>query len=126
MCRIVLAFWLTVVLLGCGGSPASQTPPASAGSPAPSASTPLVERIGDTGFIQLYADSFQQLDDRQKALAYWLSQASIAIDPIIYDQLSRFGLRQKRVLEQIAAHSASMSPDTMKKLRSYSLLFWAN
>ena len=37
--------------------------------------------------------SFAQLDARQKALAYWLTQASIAIDPIIYDQLSRFGLR---------------------------------
>src|SRR5438067_12684605 len=41
----------------------------------------LVERIGDTGFIQLQANSFNQLDARKQALAYWLTQASIAIDP---------------------------------------------
>src|SRR5204863_1463263 len=67
-----------------------------------------------------------QLNDRQKQLAYWLTQASIAIDPIIYDQLSRFGLRQKRVLEGIMAHHATVPPATLKKIREYSLLFWAN
>ena len=50
----------------------------SAQSPPPS---PLVERVADTGFIQLEADSFRQLERRQKALAYWLTHASIAIDP---------------------------------------------
>src|SRR5580704_16224271 len=42
----------------------------------------LVERVGDTAFIQLHAPSFQALTPRQQALAYWLTQASIAIDPI--------------------------------------------
>ena len=86
----------------------------------------LVERVGDTGFIQLQAPSFAQLDDRRKALAYWLTQASIAIDPIIYDQLSRFGLRQKRILEGIVAHRAVVPAATFPKLRSFALLFWAN
>src|SRR3954466_15825924 len=86
----------------------------------------LVERVGDTGFIQLQSPSFAQLDDRQKALAYWLTQASIAIDPIIYDQLSRFGLRQKRLLEGIVAHHAGVSPAVYPKLREFALLFWAN
>ena len=31
----------------------------------------------------------KSLSPTQQALAYWLTQASIAIDPIIYDQLSR-------------------------------------
>ena len=57
-------------------------------------SSPIVERVGDTGFIQLQAESFDALDARQQALAYWLTQASIAIDPIIYDQLSQ--LRHSR------------------------------
>ena len=48
----------------------------------------VVERVGDTAFIQLHAPSFQSLNARQQALAYWLVQASIAIDPIIYDQFS--------------------------------------
>ena len=32
-----------------------------------------------------------------------LSQAAIAIDPIIYDQESRFGLRQRRILEAVVS-----------------------
>jgi dipeptidyl-peptidase-3 len=88
--------------------------------------SPLVERVGDTGFIQLQARSFAQLDDRQKQLAYWLTQASIAIDPINYDQLSRFGLRQKRLLEGVVARHAGVPPAVFGKIREYALLFWAN
>src|SRR3982751_4780027 len=86
----------------------------------------LVERVGGPGFIQLQSPSFAQLDDRHKALAYWLTQASIAIDPIVYDQLSRFGLRQKRLLEGIVAHHAGVSPAICPKVREFALLFWAN
>jgi dipeptidyl-peptidase-3 len=95
-----------------------------AAQPAPQ--NPLVERVADTGFIQLEANSFQQLDNRQKALAYWLTQASIAIDPIIYDQLSAYGLREKRLIEEIMARPAGVPPATTAKIRSYALLFWAN
>jgi dipeptidyl-peptidase-3 len=98
---------------------------AGAQGPAPSHS-PLVERVGDTGFIQIESPSFEQLDARQKALAYWLTQASIAIDPIIYDQLSRSGLREKRLLENIVARPAGIAPATLRKIREYTLLFWAN
>src|SRR2546426_12244519 len=90
------------------------------------AATPLVERVGDTGFIQLQAESFRELDARQQALAYWLTQASIAIDPIIYDQLSQYGLRQKRLLEEIVSRPAGIPPQTFAKIREYALLFWAN
>ena len=61
-----------------------------------------------------------------RRLAYWLSQASIAIDPIIYDQLSRFGLRQKRLLETIVAHPQGVKPDVMQKIVDFTKLFWAN
>src|ERR1700761_1768965 len=64
----------------------------------------LVDRVGSTGFLQLQAESFKQLTQKQQALAYWLSQASIAVNPIIYDQESRFGLRHKHILEEIVAH----------------------
>src|SRR2546428_2151048 len=90
------------------------------------AAAPLVERVGDTGFIQLQADSFRQLDARHQALAYWLTQAAIAIDPIIYDQLSAYGIREKRLFEHIVAHPAGIAPDTFAKVRAFALLFWAN
>ena len=86
----------------------------------------LVDRVADTGFIQLYADSFKALGARQQQLAYWLTQASIAIDPVIYDQLSRYGLRQKRLLEEIVAHPAGIDPKVLGRITDYAKLFWAN
>jgi dipeptidyl-peptidase-3 len=90
------------------------------------APTPVVERVGDTAFIQLQAPSFDQLDARHKTLAYWLTQASIAIDPIIYDQLSQYAIREKRVLEEIMSHPSGISVDALGKIREFALLFWAN
>jgi dipeptidyl-peptidase-3 len=87
---------------------------------------PLVERAGDTGFLQLEADSFRQLDARHQALAYWLTRAAIAIDPIIYDQLSAYGLREKRLIEEIVGHEQGVPAETLGKIRTYALLFWAN
>ena len=91
-----------------------------------SATTTVVERVGDTAFIQLRAPSFQALSPRQQALAYWLTQASIAIDPIIYDQLSAYGLQQKRLLEEIMARPRGIDPAAMAKIAEFAKLFWAN
>ena len=93
---------------------------------AQTASSPVVERVGDTGFLQLQAESFNALDARQKELAYWLTQASIAIDPIVYDQLSQYGIREKRLLEEIVGRPAGIPQATLVKIRQYALLFWAN
>ena len=82
----------------------------------------LVDRVGSTGFVQLPADSFKQLTPRQQMLAYWLSEASIAIDPIIYDQNSAWGLREKRLLEGIVGTDAAAHP----KIVAFLKLFWAN
>jgi dipeptidyl-peptidase III len=86
----------------------------------------LVERIGDTGFVRVEAESFKSLDAKQRELAYWLTQASIAIDPIVYDQFSRFGLQQKRLLEGIVAHSEGMDAGVRAKIADFTKLFWAN
>lgn len=90
----------------------------------------LADRVGNTGFVQLTAESFHRLTPREQALAYWLSQASIATEPIVYDQLSRFGLRQKRlletVLETMLTHPQGVQPDVMKKIVDFTKLFWAN
>ena len=88
----------------------------------------LVERVGDTGFVRIDAESFSSLTARQQQLAYWLSQASIAIDPIAYDQFSRLGLRQKRLLEEIVAyvHADAVGPGVRAKIVDFTKLFWAN
>ena len=69
---------------------------------------------------------FSGLSPRQQALAYWLTQASIAIDPIFYDQLSAYGLRQKRLLEEIMAYPKGIDPAAMTKIAEFAKLFWAN
>ena len=86
----------------------------------------LVDRVGSTGFVQLEAESFKDLTPRQQALTYWLTQASIAIDPINYDQNSAFGLRQKRLLEEIVAHGGALNPAARGKILAFTKLFWAN
>jgi dipeptidyl-peptidase-3 len=86
----------------------------------------LVERVGETGFVRVEAGSFNSLDAKQRELAYWLTQAAIAIDPIVYDQFSRFGLRQKRLLEGIVAHSNGIDEGVRSKITDFAKLFWAN
>ena len=90
------------------------------------AQSSLVDRVGNTGFVRVDADSFKSLTPQQQQLAYWLTQASIAVDPIIYDQFSSFGLRQKRMLEEIVAHSGQMEPKAREEIADYAKLFWAN
>ena len=86
----------------------------------------LLERVGSTAFVHVGAESFRDLSPRQQKLAYWLTQASIAIDPIIYDQQSRFGLRQKYVLELIVAHPKGIDPAAFRKIHDYTKLFWGS
>lgn len=94
------------------------------------ADSPLVERVDTTAFIQIEAKSFNSLSPQQQVLAYWLNQSSIAIDPIIYDQLSRFGLRQKRLLEAVVSNAMSnkskVDPAVYSRISDFTKLFWAN
>ncbi len=86
----------------------------------------LVDRVGQTGFVQLQAEGFEDLPVKQKALAYWLSMAAIAINPIVYDQNSVYGLREKRLLEQILTHPRGIDSRLLKKITDYTKLFWGN
>jgi len=100
--------------------------PAFAQNEKPSAKSPLIARAGDTGFIVVKANSFHSLSPKQQSLAYWLTQAAIAIDPIIYDQLSAYALREKRLLEEIVAHPTGIDPRAMHQITEFTELFWAN
>jgi len=88
--------------------------------------SPLADRVGSTGFLQLRADSFAALTAKEKELGYWLTEAAIAINPIIYDQDSRFALRQKRILEMIVAHPEGVNRASYDKIVAFTKLFWAN
>jgi dipeptidyl-peptidase III len=86
----------------------------------------LVERVGDTGFLQLYAESFNGMPLKEKTLAYWLSMAAIAINPIVYDQNSIYGLREKHLLEEIITHAQGIDPTVITKITDYTKLLWGN
>jgi dipeptidyl-peptidase-3 len=86
----------------------------------------LVDRVGSTGFVQLEAESFKTLPLREQTLAYWLTQAAIAIAPINYDQNSIWGLRQKRVLDEILPRPQGVDPNVLRKITDFTKLFWAN
>ena len=106
---------------------AAQTKPAKrAPSQKVSSAGTVVDRVGNTGFVQIHAESFRSLTPKEKELAYWLTQSAIAIDPIIYDQLSWFGLRQKRLLEEIVSHPQGIDPAVLTKITDFAKLFWGN
>ena len=98
------------------------------GRSGPAPRSPLVETVGRHRIHPARSAELRAARRRsRRQLAYWLTQASIAIDPIIYDQLSRYGLREKRLLEGIMAHPAGVAGrDAAARIREYALLFWAN
>jgi dipeptidyl-peptidase III len=124
--RLFLSALLVASIIFSQTASVSAQKPKAASTKPKTARTSLVERVGTTGILQLEAESFKDLTPRQKILAYYLSRASIAVDPIIYDQLSRFALRQKRILEAIVSHPRGTPPATLKKINDYTKLFWAN
>ncbi|HEV2177290.1 MAG TPA: peptidase M49 [Terriglobia bacterium] len=114
--RLKIRSTLAFLLLAFSTAAAQEAAPPSA----------LVERVEQTGFIQLNADSFNDLSAEQKLDAYWLSMAAIAVNPIVYDQNSAYGLREKHLLEQIVTHSGGIDPTALKKITDYTKLFWGN
>jgi len=82
--------------------------------------------VRDTGFIQIRADSFNDLSPEQKMDAYWLTQAAIAVNPIAFDQNSVYGLREKHLLEGILTHSNGIDPSVLERITDYTTLFWGN
>ena len=95
---------------------------AASANGAQTAESSLVTLIRDTGFVQLKAESFNDLTADQKMAAYWFSMAAIAVNPIGYDQNSAYGLREKHLLEAILTHSKGIDPVVLKKITDYTML----
>lgn len=119
MSFLILAF---VIRLQPRGTGVFAAPAAADQSEPPS----LVARVGDTGFIQITAESFKDLSLDQKLDAYWLYMAAVAVNPIAYDQNSANGLREKYLLESVITHPAGIDPGVLKKITEYTMLFWGN
>jgi len=83
-----------------------------------------VGQVGPYTVVQMYADGFEQLTPNERVLAYYLTEAGIAGDPIYYDQIAPYGLDLKRLLEGIWTHPQGIPPATLDKIKRFTELFW--
>ncbi len=86
----------------------------------------LLEQVGKTAVVRLYAEGFEELDVKEKILAYYLYRAAIAGRAIAYDQNHRDALEIRSLLEEIITHSEGIDPTVLKGITDYTMLFWAN
>ena len=126
MKRIWITSTLSVLSIAAVLCFAGTNVPLSAAQPSQQSQPSLVARVGDTGFIQLTAESFNSLSLNQKLDAYWLYMACVAVHPIVYDQNSVYGLREKHLLESILTNSYGIDPTVLQKITDYTMLFWGN
>src|SRR5262245_40548726 len=130
MNRLIL-FMALIGTIACGQSsptPAAAEKPVSApGGAATSSDRPyLLERVGEAAVVQLYADGFNELGLKEKALIWHLYQSAIAGRDIFYDQRYAHNLEMRDILEAIVAHPAGIDPKTLDEIQRYTKLFWIN
>jgi dipeptidyl-peptidase III len=102
----------------------SKPPPPQAAGPEPRKY--LLERVDDAAVLQTYADGFESLPLKEKALIWHLYHAAIAGRDIYYDQISSRGLEMREVLEGILTHPDTVDSAVLAEIRRYTKLFWIN
>jgi len=86
----------------------------------------LLERVGEFAVSRLYADGFEELSPRERALAFYLHRAALAGRDIYYDQTGRDNLEVRDLLEEVLTHPRQVAPATLQSLHAYLKLFWIN
>ncbi|MBN1770096.1 MAG: hypothetical protein JXB32_02450 [Deltaproteobacteria bacterium] len=111
-----------LLLAGCPPPPA---PPPPLGPPPPPPG-PVVDlgRAGDVELLQLHVPAWDDLEPARRVLAWHLSLAAIAGDPIAYDQRYARNLELLTLLEGILARGGAVEPEVLGKLRDFLLQLW--
>ena len=65
------------------------------------------------------------MSPKEQQLAYWLSEAAIAIDPVIYDQLSPTGLEEKRLLGALIEKPERLPAESREAIVKFAKLHFA-
>jgi len=111
-----------LLLAGC---PAPAVPPPPAGPPPPPPRPAAsLGRAGGIELLQLHVPGWDDLTPAQHVLAWHLSLAAIAGDPIVYDQRYARNLEVLALLEGILARGAAVEPEVLGKLRDFLLQVW--
>lgn len=89
-----------------------------------------LERLGPDGrdwmILGVEADGFEELDLRQKRLAYYLYRAALAGNDILYFQNHRFAFEIKELLETVLLHSRGLPAETREAVHDYLKYIWIN
>ncbi|HEB52099.1 MAG TPA: peptidase M49 [bacterium] len=86
----------------------------------------LLDRVDKTVIAQLYADGFEELDLRDKLLAYHLSQAAIAGRDIFLDQRFEYNLPLRWILESLWLVRDRLPEHVAAEVTRYCKLFWVH
>ncbi len=84
----------------------------------------LLERVDDAAVVRVYADGFERLEPRARALSWHLYQAAVAGRSIYIQQRCAEGLDIQQLGEEILVHSREVEPAALAELRRYMKLFW--
>lgn len=84
----------------------------------------LLERVDDAAIVRVYADGFERLEPRERALSWHLYQAAVAGRAIYIQQRCAEGLDIQQLGEEILVHSREVDPAALAELRRYMKLFW--
>ncbi len=126
--RLLVVGCLIVGLVGCGvGSNGNLDNTTGETDTSPGEDRQyLLERVDDAAVAQLYADSFEGLQLREKILIWHLYQAALAGRDIFYDQRYAHNLEMREVLEEILTHADGIVSETLDEILRYTKLFWIN
>jgi len=85
-----------------------------------------LDKIGPAQIVQLYADGFEELSQREKIFCYYMYLASVAARDISIDQHHQDALEVRDLFEEIYKHSSVIEPAVSEKITAYLKLFWVN
>ena len=113
---ITCTLLLALLVGGCAGTPVVTDGDTA---PDPNQRRHLLERIDDTGVIQLYADGFDELELRDKVLCFHLANAAVAGRDIFIDQKFEHSLAIRALLEELYVHRSGMAESTAAEIGLY-------
>lgn len=83
------------------------------------------EQFGDVRILRYQVPEFDKLSPKEKELAYYLYEASLAGRDMIYDQNYKHNLTIRKTLEEIVKHYAGdRKTDDFKKFLDYTKMVW--
>jgi dipeptidyl-peptidase-3 len=86
----------------------------------------LLEQVDDAAIVQVYADGFEALSQREKVLVWHLYGAALAGRDIYYDQRYRHSLPMRAMLEAVLRHPQGVPETVLAEITRYEKLFWIN